>query len=235
MDIKRLFHRKKTQNNNEEALPEIVYINIPTLELSDEQLSQCAELFSLNYGNYSDKSEYRPGERIKMGTAYYRRNYINKEYSVALALDDSRIVGQAFYIRKKYEKLGKNEIAGTMTWIVQLVVDSEYRRRGIASTLLRSIWGFSDDFAWGLATANPCTIKTLESATMRKCKPAVIRRHLRDIRKIGKDIGFVKDSVIEVTEASSQINSHFFVDNKEFLLEKKDVLLKNQRKIMPLF
>ena len=188
----------------------IIYKNIPTLDLTKEQLEQCSKLFSENYGNYSEKSVIRPGERVKMGVSYYQKNYVKDDFSVALAIDKEEIIGQAFYIRKNYEKVG------TMTWIVQLVVNKTYRKMGIASKLLRSIWGFSDDFAWGLATANPCTVKTLESATMRKCKPAIIEKHLKDISLIGKDIGFVEDGALEVDKHSSQVNSHFDVDNSSF-------------------
>ena len=188
----------------------IIYKNISTVDLSEKQLEQCSKLFSENYGNYSKKSEVRPGERVKMGVSYYKKNYVKEDFSVALALNKEEIIGQAFYIRKKYKKVG------TMTWIVQLVVNKDFRKMGIAGKLLRSIWGFSDDFAWGLATANPCTVKTLESATMRKCKPAIIEKHLKDISLIGKDIGFVEDGALEVDKNSSQINSHFDVDNSSF-------------------
>lgn len=194
----------------EKVKSNIIYKNISTVDLSEKQLEQCSKLFSENYGNYSKKSEIRPGERVKMGVSYYKNNYVKENFSVALALNKEEIIGQAFYIRKKYKKVG------TMTWIVQLVVNKDYRKMGIAGKLLRSIWGFSDDFAWGLATANPCTVKTLESATMRKCKPAIIEKHLKDISLIGKDIGFVEDGALEVDKNSSQINSHFDVDNSSF-------------------
>ena len=188
---------------------EISYINIPAEKLTDEQIRQCSELFSNHYGRYSNRSKMRPGEQVKMGAAYYKKNYCVPGFSVALALHDNNIVGQAFYLRKRYESIG------VMTWIVQLVVNSGYRKQGVASTLLRSIWGFSDDYAWGLATANPCTVRTLESATMRKCKPQVMHKHdhLSAIRRIGKDIAFVRDSNIEITAVSSRIDSGFDVDN----------------------
>ena len=187
MGIKNLFSKKKLNNDSSKSSTffendelsqdyvvidnQISYINLPSESLTDEQIRQCSDLFSNNYGKYANSSPIRPGKQVHMGVEYYKKNYCKPEFSVALALFDNRIVGQAFYLRKKYEDIG------IMTWIVQLVVDSKYRRRGIASTLLRSIWGFSDDYAWGLATANPCTVKTLESATMRKCKPKIISRH----------------------------------------------------------
>ena len=108
-----------------------------------------------------------------------------------------------------------------MTWVLQLVVDTNYRRQGIASTLLRSIWGFSDDYAWGLATTNPCTVKTLESATFRKCKPDIIQKNLRAIRTIGADLSFVEDAPYNVTRSTSQINTNFFVDNRDFIKDSE--------------
>lgn len=189
---------------------DIVYTNVSTLQLSDEQLEKCAALFSENYGNYSLRSQIRPGENVRMGVAYYRNNYVREDYSAALAQDGEKIVGQAFYIRKSYAD------SGIMTWIVQLVVDRDYRQKGIASTLLHSIWGFSDDYAWGLASANPCTVRTLESATMRRCSPYIIKRHIGDIRKMTFDIGFVDETALEVSDHDSQVNSHFDVDNSEF-------------------
>ena len=194
--------KKKTDSD-------IEYLNLSTLALTEEQLKQCADLFSENYGRYSARSDRRPGEAVKMGVKYYRENYVRNGYSVALALCENKILGQAFYIRNKYDEK-------IMTWIVQLVVDKRMRQRGVASTLLRSIWGFSDDYAWGLATANPCTVRTLESATMRKCKPSIIKEHVKEIYKIGSEIGFVEEGSIEVNSTSSQINTHFDVDNSEF-------------------
>lgn len=99
-----------------------------------------------------------------------------------------------------------------MTWVLQLVVDDKYRRQGIASTLLRSIWGFSDDYAWGLATANPCTVRTLESATFRKCKPSVIKKYLNHLRTVGEDTTFLDKNDFVVTNKMSQVNSNFFID-----------------------
>ena len=191
-------------------IEDIEYSNMRTLEMTEGQIEQCAALFSNNYGQYSKRSEIRPGERVKLSSAYYRKNYMKEDYYVALAEHKNRVVGQAFYIRKKYVNIG------IMTWIVQLVVDIDYRKRGIAGTLLRSIWGFSDDYAWGLATANPCTVKTLESATMRKCKPKVIKRHVKDICKLQEDVAFAKGADIEISHTLSQINTHFDVDNSKF-------------------
>lgn len=103
-----------------------------------------------------------------------------------------------------------------MTRVLQLVVDQEYRRKGIASTLLRSIWGFSDDFAWGLASANPCTVKTLESATFRKCSTEYISNNLDAVKLIGADTTFVDADAYKVDKNTAQVDTHFFADNTDY-------------------
>lgn len=206
------FFQKKT-NEKKPLASEIEYSTQSTVDLSEEELKECSELFSTFYGKYSHDSDIRPGQNIKMGPRYYEENYCKENFYVALARHHGSLVGQAFYIRKNYAEYG------TMTWVLQLVVNREYRKQGIASTLLRSIWGFSDDFAWGLATANPCTVKTLESATFRKCRPLVIKKNLRAVRMIGNDTTFVKADAYSVTNQSSQVNTHFYVDNSEYEID----------------
>lgn len=73
----------------------------------------------------------------------------------------------------------------------------------------------------GLATTNPCTVKTLESATFRKCKPDIIQKNLRAIRTIGADLSFVEDAPYNVTRSTSQINTNFFVDNRDFIKDSE--------------
>lgn len=192
---------------------DIIYSVKNTVDLSEKEIEECAELFSLFYGKYNAQSKTRPGEQVKMGPRYYKQHYCKPDFYIAMAKEEEKLVGQAFYIRKKYEEYG------VITWVLQLVVDKNYRKQGIASTLLRSIWGFSDDYAWGLATANPCTVKTLESATFRKCRPAVIRKNLRAIKLIGNDTTFVSPDAYDVTNCTSQVNTGFFVDNTEFQVE----------------
>lgn len=192
---------------------DIVYSVKNTVDLSEKEIEECSELFSLFYGKYNAQSKTRPGEQVKMGPKYYKQHYCKPDFFIAMAREQQKLVGQAFYIRKKYEGYG------IITWVLQLVVDKNYRKRGIASTLLRSIWGFSDDYAWGLATANPCTVKTLESATFRKCRPVVIRKNLRAIKLIGNDTTFVASDAYDVTNCTSQVNTGFFIDNTEFNVE----------------
>lgn len=185
----------------------------PAIEMTDDEFEKCAHLFSMSYGKYSQESDKRPGEQIEMGKKFFISRYKKKEVYIATCKHSKNglLVGQAIYARKNYEDVG------TMTWVMQLVVSEKYRNAGIGSKLLYSIWGFSNDFAWGLATANPCTVKALERATFRKCNPVVIKSNLEIIKKFERDIQFVDNVKYLVDDDKSQIDTHFFIDNSEFV------------------
>lgn len=206
----RFLSRKISEVKESTDKNSVIYNVKNTVDLSEKELEECSELFSTSYGKYSNNSKMRPGEQVKMGPKYYKQHYCKSDFFIAMAKINGKLVGQAFYIRKKYEEYG------VITWVLQLVVDKNYRKQGIASTLLRSIWGFSDDYAWGLASANPCTVKTLESSTFRKCRPTVIKKNLKAIKLIGNDTTFVSSDAYDVTNCTSQVNTGFFIDNTEY-------------------
>lgn len=83
----------------------------------------------------------------------------------------------------------------------------------MAKKLLHSIWGFSSDIAWGLATPNPITVKTLEAATFRKVEPKVIYRHIEKLKKIGSCVKFVNEYI--VSEKQSLVNTNFKIDHSD--------------------
>ena len=188
----------------------IRYESRKSTDLTAADIRACSDLFSTSYGMYDMNSPIRPGEQIRMGVKHYREKYCKEGFFLVRAMDGDKQVGHAWYIRRRYEPYG------TMTWVLQLVVDRQYRRRGIASTLLHSIWGFSDDFAWGLASANPCTVKTLESATFRKCNTRYISKNIDAIRMIGRDTTFVRDDAYLVSNKVSQVDTAFFADNSDY-------------------
>jgi len=180
------------------------------LKMTDTEFEECAALFSNSYGRYSADSPIRPGENVRMGPAFFEKRFKKQNIYIATVRCHKRLIGQAVYIRRKYKDIG------TMTWVMQLVVDADYREHGIGSTLLRSIWGFSNDFAWGLATANPCTVKALESATFRKCTPRVIAENIEYIKRLSDEISFVKENGFLVDNEKSIANTNFYIDNSEF-------------------
>lgn len=150
-----------------------------------------------------------------MSLNYYRNNFVNDNYRVVLAKDGGIVIGQAFYLRDKID-------GETFTWVLQLVVHTNYRRSGIGSRLLHSIWGFSDDGAWGLATANPFTVKTLEGATLRHVLPEEILKHETLVREICSRIPYISKLMIDGT--TSIADTDFYVDadgmDERMLLEK---------------
>ncbi len=184
----------------------IKYITKKCSALTDHEIEKCSTLFSNHYGYYSRSAPQRAGQRIKLGKAYYEQ-LRNDEYSfVSLACVDNDIVGQAFYVLEETDK-------GYLSWITQLVVNENHRKQSIAKTLLFSVWGFSNDLAWGLATTNPLTIKTLESATHRKVSFSKMEEHIELIHKIAKRVSFVKPNAIKIDDHNATVDTQFYASH----------------------
>ena len=180
-------------------------------DMTDNEIAECAALFSNNYGLYRKDSPRNAGNRIRMSPSFFREKYFHEDVHLAMAKAGRHVIGQAVYIRKKYNDIG------TVTWVLQLVVSEKHRKKGIGSRLLYSIWGMSDDFAWGLATANPCTVKALENATFRRCDPKYIQKNLNVIGKLAEETGFAGADQFYVEDGRSQVNSGFYVDNSDYM------------------
>ena len=179
--------------------------------LTDSELEAVSALFSENYGKYSvnHTDEKKRGKQISLKPAYYKRNMASNNYTyVALAYYGKQLVGQAFYVVESTEK-------GNATWVVQLVVKKEFRRQQIAKKLLFSIWGFSNDYAWGLATTNPLTIKTLESATLRKVSLNQMKENIQIIKQLSEKITFISKDDIFITDSNSIVNSSYYVSHDD--------------------
>ena len=174
--------------------------------LSDEELQKCSDLYSRNYGKYSGKDERFPaGKRIGMGVGMYKRLYTaNSNILISMCYKEEQLLGHAIFLHREIENVGK------CSWVLQLVVDSRYRGRHIGSKLLQSAWGFSDYYAWGLATANAITIKTLESVTWRKVSVEDISRNLKIIEKLMDDVPFVDKEGMVLSHKKCQVFSDFY-------------------------
>jgi len=174
--------------------------------LSDEELKKCSDLYSRCYGKYSgfDKVE-KKGERIKMGESLYKKlYYANSNIFISLCYKEDKLLGHAIFLQKLIKDRGK------CSWVLQLVVDSQYRGQKIGSRLLFSAWGFSDFYAWGLATANAITLKTLESATWRQISISDITDNLPVLEQLMEDVPFVDKKAVRLTSKKSQIFSNFY-------------------------
>ncbi len=175
--------------------------------LSDADWAEVSELFSSAYGFYSEKDPSgRAGRRIRLSPSYYQRSYASDAYRIAFCRDGSELVAEAVYRECETTR-------GKAAFVVQLVVDEKYRRRGIASTLLHAIWGFSDFYCWGIVTSNAFTVESLEAATFRRVKPTVICDNAAFVKnEVLADIGFLKTAEWSISPSESVVDSGFYTD-----------------------
>lgn len=188
-------------------LAPITYTTRTCASLSAEELKASATLFSENYGIYSDSHPSKAGKRIKLPVSYYGHLTEKDNYYVSFAHRDGQLLGQAYYMI-----LDTSE--GKLSWVIQLVVHEDFRRQGIAKRLLYSVWGFSGYRAWGLATSNPLTIKTLESATLRRVEPKTIASNSKIVSFITNEVEFLRGKNIKIDNLTSIVNTDFFVKHE---------------------
>lgn len=222
--LKKLDKREHTKNEKDcSFVNEVSFSTKDFKELTDEELEACANLFSNHYGTFASagipKDNYasgKEGKQIRFSSRKYKEDYWDDNYYISMAHYKEQLIAHAIYFRK--------QIAGEgyMSWIVQLVVHGEYTNCGIASRLLHSAWGFSSDVAWGLATSNPLTVKTLESATFRSATPKMMEKHRDKIEKIARYIPFAKDAKITITDDTAIIDTGFYVSHDKLEENKKN-------------
>jgi len=208
---------------------ELTYITRSCRDLADEVYQQCAELYSQHYGKYSGEGSMPKGQRIRMSMAMYKRFYADKDdMYVSLCYEGDKLLGHAFFLKKNIE--GK----GVCSWVTQLVVHSSYRNNKIGSKLLQSAWGFSDFFAWGLATANAITLKTLEAVTWRKITVEYIENNLEILKEVMDSIPFADKNRILLSAKQSMVFTDFYPE-LEASNKKKSLKVYAQRlgKIKP--
>ena len=188
----------------------IDYRTKPCHLLTEEEIKKFKELFDNHYGVWASEGTKadKAGERIRFPLRNYQKYCKLDNAYVAYASIEDTVIGHAFYIRESFPD---NK---TISWVLQLVVHEQYRLHGVAKTLLYSIWGFSEDYGWGLATSNALTVKTLERATFRKVRTDVMKRHENDIIMIKEKVPFAKDVAMTLDSNSSVLDSSFPVDQK---------------------
>ena len=177
------------------------------LALGDAEWTEVSELFSASYGLDSQEDPSgRAGRRIRLSPAYYRRAYASNDYRVAFCRDGARLVAEAVSRERETSR-------GRAAFVVQLVVDEAYRRRGIASTLLHAIWGFSDFYCWGIVTSNAFTVESLEAATFRCVRPQAMKENETFVRgEVLSGIGFLETARWTLSAAESVIDTGFYTD-----------------------
>lgn len=186
------------------------YTTCKCADLEDKVLKQCSDLFSNHYGHYTGKDKvHAKGQRIRLGIKYYMGIRTTPDMYVSLCYADKELIGQAFFLKKEVPD------GNICTWVTQLVVNKYYRGKGVATRLLHSAWGFSDYFAWGLATANALTVKVLENVTWRKVDPVAIAQNIDVISKLCDHIPFARAKEWNISNGKSQIFTNFFPEQEK--------------------
>jgi 2-polyprenyl-3-methyl-5-hydroxy-6-metoxy-1,4-benzoquinol methylase len=178
-------------------------------QTDEKLLKECSDLYSNHYGKWSDKAPNNAGKNIKLSSKRLSAWLKNEASAIYLARDNNDLVGYAIALRLRVPG------NGIVSWVTQLVVHENYRHKDIAKTLLYSIWGFSDDSAWGIISANPYAVRALEKATRRRSDPAKIKQNIQKIMRIGKlNVPYMNNNIKHsVTKEVSKINTEFFVDH----------------------
>jgi cyclopropane fatty-acyl-phospholipid synthase-like methyltransferase len=179
-------------------------------DVSDGVLTECSALFSNHYGVWSEtaKPPRVPGRQISMSPKTMRRTLCLPNVWLALARHEGRLVGHAFAVRLDIPGLG------LLSWVTQLVVHADYENIGIAKNLLVSIFGFSDSYAWGLATANPKAVRALETATRRRVEPSVVCHEVAVLEDVAKSsVPYVASGVVQCGAGRAVVDSRFPLDH----------------------
>lgn len=153
--------------------------------MSEKEVLDTSELFSNNYGIWSQACPYesKRGQKIKYSASRIQNEFVQKnDRYVIMAYVDNELAGHIFYLKRSGPK------TRDIIFVLQLVVAEKYRKHKIATRMMKSIWQLSNCYAWGLFTSNPMTIKVLESATMRKVDIKLINKKLDKIREVVKDV-----------------------------------------------
>ena len=185
--------------------------------MSDADIAACAELFSKNYGIWAKAAGDRAGKQIQLSPARLKSMFVDKpDRFVAMMYDGDKLIGQAFYIRR----VSPWHSDRFVTFVLQLVLDKEYRGKRFGLKILQSVFGLSNDDACGLYTSNPLTIRALEDATFRHIDIKRIALRLGDglksvLSDVFDDLGWLE------SYRSGCVNTNFFVGHDENERKKK--------------
>ncbi|MEQ1741101.1 MAG: bifunctional GNAT family N-acetyltransferase/class I SAM-dependent methyltransferase [Candidatus Nitrotoga sp.] len=188
---------------------EIFYEWIPGGLITQDLLSECANLYSTHYGFWSTCSPNSPGKRIHLSPNRLKEWFASKNTSIYMAKCDDKLIGYAIAATVRVPSYG------IVSWVTQLVVHADFRRMDVAKTLLFSIWGLSNHFAWGIVSANPYAVRALEKATRRRCSTVRLSRNKRKLLGVGVDnVPYINEhTTILVQNRCSKINTEFYVDH----------------------
>lgn len=178
-------------------------------DLSEKILSDCSELFSNHYGFWGPAAQSSLiGKRVKLSPCKLLDYLKAPESWATLAYADDILIGYAFFMRLHIPH------KGFVTWVTQFVVHADHRGQGLGTRLLRAIWSVSDQYAWGLVTANPYAVRALEKATLRDCNPVRIRLSSPQLFEAAKPyLSYVAEAEAQLRSSTTAFNTNFPVDH----------------------
>lgn len=173
-------------------------------------IAACAEFYSQEYGKWGPRGRH-PGDWIRMSPTQIHRLLEHGDSWLACAYVDGTLAGYCIAIRL-------HTPLGLVAWITQLVVRAVYRQGRVATQMLYSIWQFTDCYAWGLATANPYAVRTLETATRRPCRQQLIRDQGSDLLQyLSAAVDYLPEELATDAKGHPQprVNTEFFVSHAD--------------------
>jgi len=188
-------------------------------QVTTDMLEKAATLFSENYGIWGEQS-HKPGERVKLSASRLREQYLppNAETSYTRVTIDGILAGNVFVCRWDYK-------GSRICWITQLVVHQNYRERGLAGGLLRSLRTDAVDDIYGIMSSHPaaCLAAASSFATNIERVSLEFIREKADAIMRASPIPYVKEAKLCGTLFDSNdspglvsgVNTGFFVDHDE--------------------
>lgn len=177
----------------------------------DETIKKCSKLFSEHYGQWSKENPLGLTGNVKLSESRIRDLLCREDTCLYYAVDiiTNDLVGYAIALRTRIKHYG------VFSWVTQLVVHTDHRNKGIAKKLLFSIWGLSNDYAWGIITSNPYAVRALEKATRRRSIPIRIKKKIDTIIDIGsKNISYINESTKYVIDNDhAKVDTRFYVSH----------------------
>jgi 2-polyprenyl-3-methyl-5-hydroxy-6-metoxy-1,4-benzoquinol methylase/GNAT superfamily N-acetyltransferase len=179
--------------------------------LTEEELEECTKLFSSHYGKWGAAANKQLiGQPVKRNAVQLKEYLKAPESWAALAHSGAELIGYAFSQRLEIQD------KGYVTWVTQFVVHSDHRNRGLGTRLLRAIWSQSDQYAWGLVTANPFAVRALENATLRRCERERIKKGWPELHAVAEPfLNYVRGTSIDPSSVSTAINTSFPLDHQD--------------------
>jgi 2-polyprenyl-3-methyl-5-hydroxy-6-metoxy-1,4-benzoquinol methylase/GNAT superfamily N-acetyltransferase len=196
------------------SIDEIAFYKVSKIE-QHSVLEECADLYSHHYGVWG-KGSKNEGTNIRLSAKKLLEWLPSDEADIYVARFHENLIGYAIAVRANIYNLG------TISWVTQFVVHTDYRNLDIGTYLLRHIWGMSNDYAWGVVTSNPYAIRALEKATRRRSDPLEMIKKCNGKMRAYKLLEFGNshignyinaDTECLFTNETSQLNTEFNIDH----------------------